>query len=83
MSEVPKDSPEGLLARAEWLHTVGFDVAAVLNDEDWHVQVIDGYPEIVGSDDALRALALMAPHPDAAAIAEEIITRNECAAGKP
>lgn len=61
MPEVLKSSPEGLLARAEWLLNVGYDIAAVMNDHDWRVMLVDGYPEIALNAEGARKMALLAP----------------------
>lgn len=82
MSEVPKNTPDGLLARAEWLLNLGYDIAAVMNDEDWSVRLLDGYPEVMLTANGLRVMARFAPRPLGPEVAEEIIAAGRAAGGQ-
>lgn len=72
---VPKTSPVGQFAIAEFNHNVGYDIREVFEDAWWQVGITPGGDAgVLLAADGVRAMARFAPRPDASELVEQIIT---------
>lgn len=68
-----KSDPRVQDALESFYDDYGMFLDKVLLPAHWQVCMLDGKPEVTVNADGMRALALMAPRPDAQQLTEELI----------
>jgi hypothetical protein len=71
---IPATDPRYRLAVNNYRVEFGMDLDDVLLPSQWCVMDIDGEPMVMINADGARALAVMAPRPDAPQLVEDFIT---------
>jgi hypothetical protein len=69
--------PRVRVALDEFADEFGIRIDRVLLPTHWAVHLINGRPEITLNPDGMRALALVAPRPDAPQLVEDLLRRAE------
>lgn len=65
--------PRHQVALDDMREQTGLNISDVLLPNQWAVMLVDGHPMVIVNEDGMRALALMAPRPDAIQFTEDII----------
>ena len=73
---VPATDPRHQQALDDWAALYGFRAEQTLLPTHWAMFEIDGHAEVCLNASGVRALALLAPRPDAQLIAEQIIAKT-------